>query len=175
METLEFHVGNLKLHAKAKGPTGAPVIVLLHGFLEFWRGWIHQIESLASAGLRVIAPDQRGYNLSSKPRNMKSYALAELASDVIAIADRLDQKEIFLAGHDWGAAVAWAVALLHAKRVAKLAFLNVPHPSVMTRHLRSDPRQIRRSWYIFFFQLPWLPELIFRAGTFQLGISALVN
>ena len=175
METLAFQIGNIKLHAKAQGAPGAPVVLLLHGFPEFWRGWINQIESLASAGFRVVVPDQRGYNLSSKPQSVKSYALAELASDVIAIADQLHQKQVFLAGHDWGAAVAWGAALLHPKRIAKLAILNVPHPSVMKRHLRNDPRQIRRSWYIFFFQFPWLPELLFRAWNFRLGVSALAR
>jgi epoxide hydrolase 4 len=175
METLEFQIGDLRLHAKAHGAAGAPVVLLLHGFPEFWRGWINQIESLASAGFRVVVPDQRGYNSSSKPESVKSYALAELASDVIAIADQLNQEQVFLAGHDWGAAVAWGVALLHPKRIAKLAILNVPHPSVMKRHLRKDPRQMRRSWYIFFFQLPWLPELLFRAWNFRLGVSALLR
>jgi pimeloyl-ACP methyl ester carboxylesterase len=145
----------------------------LHGFPEFWYGWRQQIEPLAAAGFRVVVPDQRGYNQSSKPRGVRAYALAELASDVIAIADQLGKRQIFLAGHDWGAAVAWSIALLYPERVAKLAILNVPHPSVMRRYLTTNRRQMRRSWYVFFFQLPWLPEAMFSANHFRMGVSSL--
>jgi epoxide hydrolase 4 len=118
-------------------------------------------------------PDQRGYNLSSKPRGVRRYALRELTSDVLAIADQLGQRKIFLAGHDWGAAVAWSAALSHPERIARLAILNVPHPSVMRRYVFSDLRQMRRSWYMFFFQVPFLPEALFSANHFRMGASAL--
>jgi pimeloyl-ACP methyl ester carboxylesterase len=165
----------VKIHAVADGPSDGPVVLLLHGFPEFWYSWHAQIASLAAAGFRVIVPDQRGYNLSSKPRGVKSYAMPELVSDVIAIADRLGQKQLFLAGHDWGAAVAWSVALMHPDRVAKLAILNVPHPLVMYRHLKTSWRQRRKSWYMFFFQLPWLPEAIFRDSNFRMGERSLAG
>jgi pimeloyl-ACP methyl ester carboxylesterase len=174
-EHLTFHNGPLDLHAVAAGPPDGPVLLLLHGFPEFWFSWRNQIEPLASAGFRVIVPDQRGYNTSSKPRGASSYALSHLTSDVLAIADQLGQARIFLAGHDWGAAVAWSVALLHPQRVAKLAILNVPHPSVMRRYLKTNRRQLRRSWYMFFFQLPWLPEAAFSAFNFRLGVRSLVR
>jgi pimeloyl-ACP methyl ester carboxylesterase len=159
----------------ADGPKDGPVVVLLHGFPEFWYGWHRQIEPLAAAGFRVIAPDQRGYNRSSKPDGASSYALTELVSDVIAIADQLGQEKIFLAGHDWGAAVAWSAALLHPQRIAKLIILNVPHPSVMRRFLRTHPQQMLRSWYMFFFQLPWLPEALFSAWNFRIGARSLTH
>src|ERR1700730_17135970 len=158
LETLAFQNGEISLHAVAAGPKDGAVVVLLHGFPEFWYGWHRQIEPLAAAGFRVIIPDQRGYNLSSKPSGVGSYALPELVSDVIAIADQLGQEKIFLAGHDWGAAVAWSAALLHPERIAKLVVLNVPRPSVMRVFISTRPRQISRSWYMFFFQFPWLPE-----------------
>ncbi len=170
-----FQNGNVKLHAVAAGPKDGPLVLLLHGFPEFWYGWRRQIEPLAAAGFRVLVPDQRGYNLSGKPPGVKSYALSELTSDVMAIADQLGQPRIFLAGHDWGAAVAWSAALLHPERIAKLAILNVPHPSVMRRYLQSNRRQMRRSWYIYFFQIPFLPEMLFRAGSFRLGVSSLTR
>src|SRR5690348_10019785 len=175
LEHLNFHNGPIELHAVAAGREDAPVVLLLHGFPEFWYSWHRQIEPLASAGFRVIVPDQRGYNTSSKPRGISSYALSHLVSDVLAIADQLSQQRIFLAGHDWGAAVAWSVALLHPHRVSKLAILNVPHPSVMRRFLKTNRRQLRRSWYMFFFQLPWLPEAAFRAFHFRLGVRSLVR
>ncbi|HEX4544976.1 MAG TPA: alpha/beta hydrolase [Candidatus Acidoferrum sp.] len=165
----------MRLHAVAAGPNDGPVVVLLHGFPEFWYGWHKQIEPLASAGFRVIVPDQRGYNLSSKPAGVASYALPALVSDVIGIADQLGQQRIFLTGHDWGAAVAWSTALLHPQRVAKLAVLNVPHPSVMRRFLSTRLSQVLRSWYIFFFQLPYLPEVLFSASNFRIGTRALLR
>jgi pimeloyl-ACP methyl ester carboxylesterase len=175
LDTLVFQNGNVTLQAVANGPKDGPVVVLLHGFPEFWYGWHKQIEPLAAAGFRVIIPDQRGYNLSSKPSGVASYALTELVSDVIAIADQLGQQRIFLAGHDWGAAVAWSAALLHPQRIAKLAVLNVPHPSVMRRYLMMQPRQMLRSWYMLFFQLPWLPETLFSAFNFRIGARSLLR
>ena len=174
-DTLFFQNSGVRLHAVAAGPRDGPVVVLLHGFPEFWFGWRRQIEPLANAGFRVIVPDQRGYNLSSKPSGVASYALTELVSDVIAIADQLGQQRIFLAGHDWGAAVAWSTALLHPQRIAKLAVLNVPHPSVMRRFVSSQPRQTLRSWYMFFFQLPWLPEAVFSGFHFRMGARSLLG
>jgi pimeloyl-ACP methyl ester carboxylesterase len=163
------------LHAVGAGPKDAPVVLLLHGFPEFWYGWHRQLEPLASAGFRVIVPDQRGYNQSSKPRDIRAYSLASLTSDVIAIVDQLDQRQVFLAGHDWGAAVAWSAALSHPDRIAKLAILNVPHPSVMRRYLMTNPRQLRRSWYMFFFQIPFVPEALFSINNFRMGSSALMR
>lgn len=163
------------MHAVGAGPADGPVVVLLHGFPEFWYGWRKQIEPLAAAGFRVIVPDQRGYNLSSKPSGVAAYALTKLVSDVIAIADQLGRKKMFLAGHDWGAAVAWSAALLHPQRVAKLVVLNVPHPSVMRKFMMTRLRQVFRSWYIFFFQLPWLPEALFSAFHFRVGSRSLLR
>ena len=175
MEILFFQNGSVRLNAISAGPKDGPVVVLLHGFPEFWYGWRRQIEPLAAAGFRVIVPDQRGYNLSSKPSGVAAYALTELVSDVTAIADQLGQQRVFLAGHDWGAAVAWSAALLHPNRIAKLVVLNVPHPSVMRKFLSTRPRQLLRSWYMFFFQLPWLPEAVFSAFDFLIGARALLR
>jgi len=169
LETLSFQNAPVCLHAVAAGPPDGPAVILLHGFPEFWYGWRRQIEPLAAAGFRVIVPDQRGYNLSSKPSGMAAYSLTELVSDVIAIADQLGQEKIFLAGHDWGAAVAWSTALLHPHRIAKLVVLNVPHPSVMRKFIGTHPRQLLRSWYMFFFQFPWLPEALFSAFNYRIG------
>jgi len=175
VETIFFQNSDVRVHAMAAGPKDGPVVVLLHGFPEFWYGWRRQIEPLAVAGFRVIVPDQRGYNLSNKPSGLSAYALTVLVSDVIAIADQLGQEKIFLAGHDWGAAVAWSTTLLHPQRIAKLVVLNVPHPSVMRKFISTRPRQMLRSWYMFFFQLPWLPEAVFSAFNFRIGVRALLH
>src|SRR5258708_15826452 len=144
MESFSFKNGGVDLHAVAAGPKDGPVVILLHGFPEFWYGWHRQIEPLVAAGFRVIVPDQRGYNLSSKPPGLACYALSELVSDVIAIADQLGKEKIFLAGHDWGAAVAWSAALLLPQRIATLPALNVPHPSFMRTFLTSRPLHFLR-------------------------------
>jgi pimeloyl-ACP methyl ester carboxylesterase len=173
VEPFYFENSKVRLHAMVAGPENGPVVVLLHGFPEFWYGWHRQIEPLANAGFRVIVPDQRGYNLSSKPSGVAAYRIPELASDVIAIADQLHQQKIFLAGHDWGAAVAWSTTLLYPNRIAKLVILNVPHPSVMRRYLSTHLSQTLRSWYMFFFQIPWLPEAFFSAFQFRTGTRTL--
>jgi len=174
-EELFFENDGVRLHAVAAGPELGPVVVLLHGFPEFWYGWRNQIGPLAAAGFRVVALDQRGYNLSDKPPAVSDYAVPLLARDVLAIADQLGCERFCLAGHDWGAAVAWTVALQYPQRLHKLAIINVPHPAVMMHTLRTNPRQWLRSWYILFFQLPWLPETAFSAFNFSLGERSLLR
>jgi len=175
LETVFFQNGSVRLHAVAAGSRDGPVVVLLHGFPEFWYGWRKKIEPLVGAGFRVIVPDQRGYNLSGKPSGVAAYALTELVSDVIAIADQLGQEKIFLAGHDWGAAVAWSTALLYPQRITKLVTLNVPHPSVMRKFISTRLQQLLRSWYMFLFQFPWLPESLFSVFNYHIGARALLH
>jgi pimeloyl-ACP methyl ester carboxylesterase len=163
------------LNAVTAGPDDGPALLLLHGFPEFWYGWRKQIAPLADAGFRVIVPDQRGYNRSSKPSGARQYRMRELTADVLAIADQIGRERILLAGHDWGAAVAWNVAMRYAARIEKLAILNVPHPAVMLRFLRTSPRQMLRSWYMLFFQIPRLPEFLFSRGNFEGGTRALIR
>ena len=175
LERLTFERDGILLHAMAAGPKDGPPLLLLHGFPEFWYGWRKQMEPLAQAGFRVVAPDQRGYNRSSKPRAASAYTLSNLTADVVAIADQLGREQVCLAGHDWGAAVAWNTAIHHPRRIAKLAILNVPHPAVMIRFLKTRPAQMRRSWYILFFQIPAIPEWLFSARNFAAGAKALVG
>ena len=156
----------VRLHYVEAGE--GPLVVLLHGFPEFWYAWRHQIDALAAAGFRVLAPDMRGYNLSSKPAGIPSYALSLLAADVRdLIAERGDDDDgALLAGHDWGGIVAWATAAAHPEAVKRLAILNMPHPRRMLEGLRTV-RQLRKSWYILFFQLPGVPERLLRARRFE--------
>jgi pimeloyl-ACP methyl ester carboxylesterase len=148
----------VRLHVVEAGPSNGPPVVLLHGFPELWYGWRRQIGPLAEAGLRLILPDQRGYNTSDKPAGVGAYRIGTLAADVVGLLDAARIERAAIVGHDWGAAVAWWLGLAHPERVSRLAVLNVPHPAVMRRHLFASPRQALRSWYIFFFQLPRLPE-----------------
>ncbi len=155
----EAVVNGVRLHYVEQG--AGPLVVLLHGFPEFWYSWRHQIPALAEAGYRVITPDQRGYNISEKPPGVRSYRIEHLVDDVAALIEHAGESHATVVGHDWGGGVAWAVPMLHPQIVDKLIVLNSPHPDAFVRELRG-PRQLAKSWYIFFFQLPWLPEAAIR-------------
>ncbi|GAA1482281.1 alpha/beta fold hydrolase [Gordonia sinesedis] len=148
------------------GPVGAggsgddrgttPPVILLHGFPQRANSWDQVTPLLNAQGLRTLAPDQRGYSPGARPAGRRAYRMDELVADVIALADAIDAPTFHLVGHDWGAAVAWMVAANHPDRVATLTTVSVPHPAAF---LRAMPRgQLLHSWYILFFQLPWLPE-----------------
>lgn len=154
----------VRLHLVDHGdPEGEPVL-LLHGFPEFWYGWRHQLPPLAEAGFRCLALDQRGYNRSDAPSPVRAYALERLVSDVEQLLDAVGLEGINLVGHDWGGAVAWWMALTRPERVRRLAVLNLPHPGVFREFLASHPTQLLRSWYVFLFQLPRLPERLMELG-----------
>lgn len=156
-------VNGVRLHWVEMG--AGPLVVLLHGFPEFWWGWHRQIPALAAAGFRVVAPDLRGYNLSEKPEGAASYRVSILVQDVVALIRHLGAERAHLAGHDWGGVIAWRVAMRHAEVVDRLVIANAPHPSIFSREMRR-PRQFLRSWYAMFFQLPLLPEALFRASDY---------
>ncbi|GGO00478.1 alpha/beta fold hydrolase [Saccharibacillus kuerlensis] len=144
-----------------------PLVLLLHGFPDFWYTWRNQIPALIDAGYRVVAPDLRGYNESSKPSGISSYRIEELCADVDGLIEHFGEEKILLAGHDWGGNVSWFFAMRYPHRVRRLAVLNMPHPQRMLEGMRTL-RQLRKSWYIFFFQLPNLPEWMMRAGGFSM-------
>jgi epoxide hydrolase 4 len=148
-------VGDVRLHYVECGE-GPRLVLLLHGFPECFYSWRHQLKPLARAGLRVVAPDLRGYNLSDKPGRVEDYRINRLADDVTGLVRHFGAREAAIVGHDWGAAVAWRVAQHYPDYVWKLAALQVPPPAVWTKNL--SLRQLMRSWYMFFFQLPRLPE-----------------
>ena len=132
-QTIVIPTNGIRLHAETAGPQDAPLLILLHGFPEYWAGWKNQIGPLAAAGLRVVAPDQRGYNLSDKPRGVAAYNLDVIARDVLGMIDHFGREKVYLAGHDWGAAVTWHVAMQTPQRVSRIAILNAPHPAAMAR------------------------------------------
>ncbi|MFX0145220.1 MAG: alpha/beta fold hydrolase [Candidatus Hodarchaeota archaeon] len=175
MEHRQVMTNGINLHVVQDGPSTGRLVIFLHGFPEFWYGWRHQIPQLASAGYRVWVPDQRGYNLSDKPDGIAAYTLDELGADVIGLIDVAGQETAIIVGHDWGAAVAWWVAAKYPSRLARMVIINVPHGAVLTKHLRSNFAQIRKSWYMFFFQLPSLPEFLIKLQNWNMLVQALRN
>lgn len=175
LEHKMMSTNGVNLHVVQAGDPNGELVILLHGFPEFWYGWRQQIDYLAAAGYWVWAPDQRGYNLSEKPRGIEKYKISTLAADVAGLIDAAGREQAYVVGHDWGAAVAWMTAIRHAERVKKLAILNVPHPKIMLETVRSSPAQMLKSWYIGFFQLPVLPELFSSAGEFYFSAQALLQ
>jgi pimeloyl-ACP methyl ester carboxylesterase len=163
----------VRLHVAEAGPADGPLLILLHGFPELWYGWKEQIGPLAGAGFRVLVPDQRGYARSDKPKGVHAYNLDALALDVVGLIRDAGRERASVVGHDWGGVVAWWLGLKHPDRLEKLAILNSPHPWVMRRALRRDWAQRRRSWYMFFDQIPWLPELAMSFGDFRVLVRAL--
>jgi epoxide hydrolase 4 len=153
-------IGAQRLHYVETGD--GPLIVLLHGFPEFWYGWREQIRPLAAAGFRVVAPDLRGYNLSSKPDGVAAYAGDLLAADIRGLVHERGAESALLVGHDWGGTVAWTTAMNHPEVVDRLAILNAAHPRKLLQGLH-HPGQLRKSWYFFFFDLPGLPESVVHA------------
>jgi len=174
-ETLSLAANGLQFHALAAGPADGPLVLLLHGFPETSHGWRHQMPALAAAGFRVVAPDQRGIGLSSKPAGIAAYRIDLLAADIVALVRALGRERAQVVGHDWGGAVTWYLALHHADVVERVAILDAPHPQAFSTWLRAHASQRRKSWYMAFFQLPWLPELMMRAGDFRLLARALVR
>jgi len=154
----------VRLHVEESGH-GEPV-VLLHGFPDFSHCWRHQLPALAAAGFRAVAPDLRGYNLSDRPRGVKHYRTNLLVEDIAALIRQLAKGKAHVVGHDWGGVLAWRLAAMHPELVDKLVVLNAPHPAAYCRTLKHNPVQWLRSWYVLFFQLPWLPERLLRSRDF---------
>jgi len=174
-EELTIRANGIALCAVAAGPPAGPLVLLLHGFPEGSYGWRAQLGALAAAGYRVVAPDGRGYGRSAKPDGVRAYGLDRLTGDVVGIIAALGRDRAALVGHDWGALVAWAVAARQPSWVTRLAILNVPHPATIGPFLRAHRSQRRRSAYIAFFQLPWLPEALLRANDWALLARALTG
>ncbi len=160
---------NVQLHYVTQGE--GPLMLMLHGFPEFWYSWRHQIPEFAQDH-KVVALDLRGYNESDKPQDVSAYRMPELLKDVQGVIQGLGYDDCILVGHDWGGAIAWCFAYAHPKMVQKLIVINLPHPAKFSEALRGNLRQILRSWYIAFFQLPLLPELMFQINDYDAIASA---
>lgn len=161
----DYIVSNgIRLHYVTQGEGN--LMLMLHGFPEFWYSWRHQIPEFAQDH-KVVALDLRGYNESDKPKAVAAYRMDELIKDVEGVIRGLGYDRCILVGHDWGGAIAWNFAYTYPEMVDRLIVLNLPHPAKFSQGLRT-PQQLLRSWYIFFFQLPWLPELLLQSGDYQL-------
>jgi pimeloyl-ACP methyl ester carboxylesterase len=172
MESLNLTANGIAFHALADGPSDGPLVLCLHGFPELGRSWRHQLPALAAAGYRVVAPDLRGYGGTEL---QGPYDLRTLVGDVEALIASLGRRRAIVVGHDWGGAVAWSVAALRPSVVEKLVVLNCPPPQELARAMLRSPSQLLRSWYILFFQLPWLPERRMAENCAEVVARALVG
>lgn len=175
IEQQRIDVGEVSLNVAMAGPAAGEPLFFLHGFPEFWYAWHEQMRYFAARGYRVIVPDQRGYGSSDKPAGVAAYRIDNLAGDVLGLADVLGYKCINLVGHDWGGIVAWHLLSWHGERLNKVAVLNAPHLSVWRSAMRRTPMQALKSWYVFAFQVPLLPEHLagIGGGRFILALSGL--
>lgn len=166
----EYIVSNgIRLHYVTQGE--GPLMLMLHGFPEFWYSWRHQIPEFAK-DYKVVALDLRGYNESDKPQEQSAYVMSEFIKDVKGVIQGLGYDRCVLVAHDWGGAIAWHFAHAHPEMLERLIVLNIPHPAKFTEGLRT-PQQLMRSWYVFFFQIPVLPELLLQASDYQAISTAL--
>lgn len=159
-ESQFINLPGLRMHVVTAGPEDGEPVLLLHGFPEFWYSWRFQIRALADAGYFVIAPDQRGYNLTDKT---KPYDVDTLSGDLINLLDHFDVEKANILAHDWGGVLGWYFASVHEDRVLRHVSMNGPHANAYMHACFRDPKQFLKSWYVYFFQLPWLPEMAIHA------------
>ena len=162
-------VGQLKLHY-AKAGNGERLVILLHGFPEFWYSWRHQLVALSDE-YTVVAPDMRGYNLSEKPPNKTDYEIDHLVGDIVGLIKHFGREKAAVIGHDWGASIAWALAMKEPEVLWKLGALQVPPIPIWKRN--QTAKQFLASWYMFFFQLPGVPEFVFERNDYALMAKSL--
>ena len=166
-----IQVGSLRMHAVVEGSPGQPLIVMLHGFPEFWYSWRYQIRPLSAAGYRVVAPDMRGYNLTDKT---PPYDLFTVAADIANLIHALGEQRAVVVGHDWGGMIAWTLAMMHPEVVVRLIVCNLPHPRAVRRaQTQLYLPQLWKSRYIAFFQLPALPERYCARNQYHTLVQAL--
>ncbi|WP_242640015.1 alpha/beta fold hydrolase [Mycolicibacterium sp. S2-37] len=170
----QFRRDGLVFDVRDSGPPDGPVVVLLHGFPQRNDSWNAIIERLTAQGYRCLAPNQRGYSPGARPKRRRDYVIPELVADVGALIDASGAERVHLVGHDWGAAVAWGVAGDMPERLATVTPISVPHPAAFLKAIPTS-RQGLASWYMYFFQLPWLPELLLTRGQGKLAKRSLTR
>lgn len=162
IEHIQVQANGLRFHVAQCG-TGDRLALLLHGFPEMWLSWRYQIPLLARLGYRVWAPDLRGYGQSERPSGMQDYAIEKVLGDVAGLIDASGAKSTLLMAHDWGAIIGWFFAMRRLRPLERLVIMNVPHPGASEKVFRTW-KQLRRSWYAVFFQIPRLPEWLLTRG-----------
>lgn len=156
------NTNGIRMHYVTEGQ--GPLVVLLHGFPQFWYTW-RKVIPLLSGNYTVVAPDLRGYGESDKPENILDYSLNVMSEDIVGLIKSLGHEKAHIVGHDWGGAIAWDLAINHPEIVDHVVPINAPHPYKFAKAIKSDFKQIRKSWYIFFAQIPKLPEYIIGSKT----------
>lgn len=161
-------VNGIKLHVVTAGDPGGPPLLMLHGFPEFWYSWRHQVDALVTAGFYLVMPDQRGYNRSDKPKDVKAYSLDLLADDILGLMDHIGVLRGNIVAHDWGGGAAWWAMNRNPERFERALLLNIPHHSVFSRTLKTSQSQRRKSRYMAFFQLKPIADWAVSAFNFRL-------
>ena len=162
----------LKMRIARAGNPAAPLVVMLHGFPECWYAWRHQMRALSDR-FDCVALEMRGYGETDAPVGVMNYTGDKLQADVVDIIAALGRSSAAVVAHDWGGGIAWGLAIERPESVQRLAILNCPHPARLERAFRSSLRQLMRSWYMFFFQIPRLPEWLLSRNDYQLMMRGL--
>lgn len=168
MKSIYLSANGLRFHVVTEGR--GELVLLLHGFPEYWYSW-HKIIPKLAPFFKVAAPDMRGYGKTDKPKSVAEYHYKVLTKDIASIIESLGYKKAHVCGHDWGGGVAWEFAKLYPDIINKLVVLNCPPPARLLRKIFTSWKQFRMSWYIFFFQLPWLPEWYLHRDVKQLFVK----
>jgi pimeloyl-ACP methyl ester carboxylesterase len=155
-----IRTNSINLHVVQAGPRDGKLIILLHGFPEYWGMWRAQIDFLAAKGYCVWTPDQRGYATSEKPHAIAAYALDHLANDIVGLINAAGREKAIVIAHDWGSMVGWWLGIKHAPRLERLALFNAPHPQVFLEQFKRNPHVKQAAGYVNFFQWRWLPEIV---------------
>jgi pimeloyl-ACP methyl ester carboxylesterase len=169
----EFAIINgIRMHYVTYG--NGSLIVLLHGFPEFWYSWRNQIPIL-SKKFKVVAPDMRGYGETEKPFKTDSYKIEEIVKDIVELVHGLGFEKAIIAGHDWGGIIAWSIAMMAPDVVERLIIMNAPHPGVYSKHIPKNIKQVLRSWYVFFFLIKGIPESILGNSNYKMLKSSILK
>jgi pimeloyl-ACP methyl ester carboxylesterase len=166
----QFRRDEMVFDVRDAGPADGPVVVLLHGFPQSNSSWDAVIDRVTAQGYRCLAPNQRGYSPGARPPRRRDYRTSELVGDIEALIDASGAERVHVVGHDWGGFVAWALAAQLPSRLASVSPISVPHPAAFINALLTS-KQALASWYMLFFQLPWIPER-FLLGRNESGLAA---
>lgn len=158
---MQYSRNNLTFNVLGFGDKDKETIILLHGFPANAQSWQPTAKLLAKKGYHVLVPEQRGYSKDARPKRRRDYRLSELVEDIVALLDSAGLQSAHIVGHDWGGVVAWAFAAAHPERTLSLSTISTPHPRALIGSIFTS-RQLFLSWYMLFFQLPWLPELLIK-------------